>query len=341
MTEMEDATYIDLIAKYLSGNLEPVEKQELMAWVEASEANRAYFDEMIQLWGISEQYEEEPFEADLSSAWQSLNQKLPKEEAVIEKTGKVIALKVWLRVAAAIVLLLSVGYWWYGFGDQENVGQLVLVQTLEGENKQINLPDGSQIWLNENTTLSYQDKFETREVKLDGEAFFQVDRQEENPFTILSGEATTTVLGTSFNVRAYSNEEVVEVTVETGKVELKKNNTKADEAIYLEKGNSGVYDKASQKVKPVAEEIVNADAWKTKTLEFPNQDLNQVITTLERYYDLDINVNDEGILKCNFLMGKEENPTIDLVWDIMEFTMGYEIEKTGADSYEIKGQGCN
>lgn len=337
---MEDATYIDLIAKYLSGDIEPKEKQELMAWVEASEANKAYFDEMIQLWGISEQYEEEPFEADVASAWNSLNQKLPKEEAVIEKTGNVISLRVWLRVAAAILLLLSVGYWWYGFGEQAT-GQLVVVQTLEGENEHITLPDSSQIWLNENTTISYNDKFETREVKLDGEAFFQVDRQEDNPFTILSGETTTTVLGTSFNVRAYPDEEAVEVTVETGKVEFKKNSEGTTKAIYLEKGNSGMYDKAAKEVKPVVAEIINADAWKTRTLEFPNQDLSQVITTLERYYGLDINVDDAGILKCNFLMGKEENPTIDLVWDIMEFTMGYEIEKTGADSYKIKGQSCN
>ena len=265
MTEMEDAKYIDLIAKYLSGNIEPGEKQELLAWVDASDANRAYFDEMIQLWGISENYESH-FEADLQTAWQSLNRKLPKAEADIENNGKVIRFPMWLRVAASVVLLLGLGYWWY-VNPAADPGRLVEIQTAEGETQNIILPDGSTVWLNENTTFSYMDKFEVRQVNLNGEAFFQVDRQEENPFIILSGEATTTVLGTSFNVRAYPDEPAVEVTVESGKVALKKNLPAEAEEIILAAGESGVYDTQEKNVGGVEEKIITSDSWKTRMMQ--------------------------------------------------------------------------
>ena len=340
MTEMEDAKYIDLIAKYLSGNLEPIEKQDLMTWVEASEANQAYFDEMIQLWGITENYEEQ-FETDVSAAWQTLNTKLPKVEVEIEKTSKVIPLGRIIRIAAAVIVLSGIGLWWYSNQDAGIGEQTIMAQTLEGEQKTINLPDGSTVWLNERTTLTYSAPFTQRNVRLDGEAFFKVDRQEANPFTISSGEATTTVLGTSFNVRAYPDETAVEVTVEEGKVSFKKETKEEVKEIFLAAGKSGVYNKTDKTIETIEEELVNANAWKTQVLEFPSQELATVITTLERYFGKDIAVTNDEILKCDFMMGKEENPSLDLVFQIMEFSMGYKIEKTGADSYNIKGQGCN
>ena len=335
MTEMEDAAYIDLIAKYLSGNLEAQEKQELMAWVEASEANKVYFDEMIQLWSISDNYEEQ-FDTNLDTAWTSLNQKLPKAEVALEKTGKVVSIGIWMRVAAAVIVLAGVGLWWY-----TNTPTTIIASTLEGEQKTIELPDGSTVTLNELTTLSYNSDFETRDVNLEGEAFFDVDRQEENPFTIFSGKATTTVLGTSFNVRAYPEEEAVEVTVKTGKVAFKQDTEEASEEIYLEAGKSGIYNKEAQTIEEVVEEQTNADAWNTKALAFPNLRMEEVIKTLQRYYDLEIDVSDAAIENCRFYMDREEDPDLQNIWGYMEFSMGYKVEEKGNNAFVINGKGCN
>lgn len=337
MNVMEDATYLDLIAKSLSGNISPTEKQELMAWVDASETNKAFFEESIQLWSISDNYVEQ-YDANLNTAWQSLTQKLPKEEVTIEKTGKIRPLYRLLRVAAAVLLLATAGYWW-STTNQPSAEEMIQVANASKTPKEVELPDGSKVWLNENTSLAYYPSFTERHVELEGEAFFKVDRQEEHPFTIFSGEATTTVLGTSFNVRAYKEETSVEVTVEEGKVAFKQNIAEAKTAVILEKGNSGIFDKENKTVKVVEQKILNADAWKTKRLTFNNVKYAEVFQSFERYFEIDIDVENEGMLNCTLEMYDETDVTINEFIEYFEFTA--KIKKTGPNTYQISGIECN
>ena len=349
MNVMEDETYIDLIAKYLSGNITPTEKQELMAWVETSEANRAFFEESLQLWGISDNYVEEPFEADLNVAWTTMYKKLPKEEVQFEtkeisttkKTAKVFSLAPLLRVAVAACLILGAGYWWYA-QEEEPTPTFVAINTGEDERKEVALPDGSTVWLNENTTLTYDSIFSNRFVQLEGEAFFDVARQETNPFRIESGETVTTVLGTKFNVRAYPEEKDVEVTVESGKVAFNKEAEQQKKAVILNKGNSGIYSKKEKEVRKVEKQIVNANAWKTRSLGFESDKYSEVIPSLERFYDIEIEVKNEAILNCVFTFGREANPNLEKIIETIDWqtSSSLMLEKKDEKYYELKGN-CN
>ncbi len=298
MDKMEDAKYLDLIAKYLSGNITGPERQVLFGWLEESQANQKFFDEMIQLWSLSNEYEEDPFEADVEAAWDRLSERLPGDEEADDRqapapqsggspSGKIRRLSIrrhWLRYAAVILLLVSIGGWWW-FDPLE--WRLVAVVTGAGEQEMIVLPDSSRVWLNERTTLTYRRPFWGRQVDLEGEAFFEVEKSRFRRFVIRAGEAQTTVLGTAFNVRAYPGEGQVKVTVKSGVVQLE-DRQGASEEVMLLRGETGVFDKRTQEVTEKAVAEVNADAWKTRELSFQGRPLRGVIEDIEDYFNIDI-----------------------------------------------------
>lgn len=342
---MEDTLHIDLIAKYLSGNIEAMEREQLWAWVEADVDNRKFFDQMVQLWAMSVDYEEAPFSTDTNAGWSKVESRLfddAAEAPIIEirpkPSSKIVPLskkRGWWAAAAVILLAISVNIWIY---TKPTDNQLVVYETGANERQQYTLPDSSKIWLNENTRLSFDKNFEPRVVQLEGEAFFEVEHLEnELPFTIRSGEASTTVLGTTFNVRAYPAENQVEVTVKTGKVGLT-DVKDVKKTKFLVAGKSGVFDKKTEEVKIVAVPLENADAWKTQQLEFDETPMSEVVQTLERYYNVKIKVENPAILSCPINIDKD-SPNWQQMIGTIEFLLPVKIEKQDS-VYVIRGNGC-
>ena len=225
--------------------------------------------------------------------------------------------------------------WWAN--RQPEQAQLVDVQTYNQEKKQVTLPDSSHVWLNENSRLTYDPRFEQRHVSLEGEAFFEVQRLVERPFEIVSGDATTTVLGTSFNVRAYAAEDKIEVTVKTGKVALAVTKSK-ESTVILTPGETGVFNKKEEKVEVATREMENADAWKTEKLSFDDEKMAQVIAALERYFDVNIAVSDPALLECPYTSSFDQ-PDLHAILTVIGSTIGFEFSKT-EERYLLTGKGC-
>lgn len=335
---MQEALYIDLIAKYLSGNIEMPERERLLAWVAQSPSNQAYFDEILQLWSASGEYENAftpPNEAKIESAWQAVEQKISRPAHTTNirylSFGKVL-----LRAAAVILLLISAAYWIWKPGSDADA--FVAITTGAGEKREITLPDGSTVWMNELSRLEYPGDFQKREVILDGEAFFEVRKAHGKTFTIRSGEALTTVLGTSFNVRAYPQEGGVEVTVKTGKVELKSAEA-SERRVLLSPGDAGVFEKSRKQVLKIEKSNNNSDAWKTHSLTFDDAPVGEVVQALERYFEVDIEVSNEALLKCQFKLNALQNPELEDIFKLMGFTMDIKVTKQ-KDKYILNGNGC-
>ncbi len=337
---MKDPKYSELIAQYLSKDITVREQEQLMDWVNDSPVNKAFFDEMVEIWSLSERYEE-PIAIDTDFAWQKIEEKLGDNVIDInapKERGKVVGFrKVWWKVAAAIILLLSAGGYWWSVSTSITDTALVLIETKANEQKSHTLPDGSQIWLNESSSLSYEEEFEERILDLRGEAFFDVVKKDGQSFTIISGEARTTVLGTSFNVRAYPGESRIEVTVETGIVELEPTKTAAAK-IRIEAGQSGFYDKPQERVELSEDPIINAQSWKTKKLSFKDDRMETVITAMERYFAVDIEVENDAILQCTFT-GEFPDPKIEDLMENIIYILGLEFEQVDS-TYYLSGAGC-
>ncbi len=342
---MEETLYTDLIASYLSGNIEAAEREQLWAWVEADAANRTFFDEMVQLWGMSADTKRENFATDTQVAWSKVESRLfgnaintPIVTLQPQSSKKIVPLSIkrgWWAAAAVLLLAMAASIWMY---VQPFENQTIVYETSENERRLYTLPDSSKIWLNENTRLSFDKNFEQRIVQLEGEAFFNVTDLDGKQFMIRSGEATTTVWGTTFNVRAYPTEKNVEVTVETGEVALSKTKN-ANKTVLLKAGKSGVFDKKTEEVKLVEEEIENADAWKTQQLEFDETPMSEVVQTMERYYGVTIKVENPAILSCPLNLAKD-SPNLQQMIKTIEFSLPVQIEKQDS-IYIIRGKGCN
>ena len=327
--------YAEQIARYLSGNIGEEEASTLMEWVKADATNQAYFEECKALWELSNNYDD-TFESDVPAAWEKVARRINEPRlSSVKSEPRSIVKHIWLR-AAVILFLVVAGFMIAQFLKIEQPAELAY-HTQTEEQIRVDLPDGSTVWLNENSKLSYLPSFQERIVQLEGEAFFEVARDEQHPFEIIAANSKTVVLGTTFNVRAYPNEEEVAVTVKSGKVVLRPIN-KTDKAILLEAGESGEVERSTAQVSKKAEQQVNADAWKTKRLAFEDVPLREVIPTLERYFNLEINVQNEALLNCH-INGTYEQPDIEQIMKVFQFILEIDVQQN-QKQYLLNGEGC-
>lgn len=337
---MEEAKHINWLGKYLTGEINAQEKAELMSWVAAHPDNKKFFDEAIHVWSISDGYEDEPFVANTQMAWQNIEQRLDHTGPISGASSATIRrLSIpawWMRAAAVILLLITVGYGWLQW--QNSADQTLALVTQEEEKKEMTLPDGSKVWLNEHSSLSFEQRGGKRLVTLEGEAFFEVKRDEKHPFVISSGQAVTTVLGTSFNVRAYPHETQVEVTVATGKVQFNKKG-KEQQALILTPGKAGVLQKENDAAPVIAGGDTQAAIWKESQLSFENQTLGEVLPVLETYFNVRFEVENEAILKCH-IQGDYDQPKLNVILQVMQHAMGVESARKDENTVVLSGAGC-
>lgn len=306
---MEHTLQEDLIGKYLSGELSAREEGELMAWVEASAQNREVFEEMVQLWSLTETSPEPEFPVNLPKAWAALDSRLDLGEATLVAEPVVSTAKPALQVlpqpkmrslnwawsAAAAVAVLVIAAWWVFMRD--TTPEPLAFSTPDNESRSITLPDQSKIVLNENSTLSYTFDGDTRKVVLSGEAFFDVEKDAKHPFVIETGEVHTRVLGTSFNIRAYPDEAKVKVSVKTGRVEMRKVEKTPQEAtpvLELLPGNTGVFANESATLEKAQDVVTeDVDSWQQGSVIFPHGTaLSEVIPTVEKLYNIKIKADE-------------------------------------------------
>ncbi len=205
-----------------------------------------------------------------------------------------------LNIAAAVVLLIGVFSVFHFTGDISEEYREITVAY--GEKYIVALPDGSRVWLNAGSKLSYPKQFKgkTRQVNIEGEGFFDVTKKPEHPFIVTTNHLQVEVLGTTFNVHDYADENVASVSLETGKVKLKLTGNSKYEA-DLVVGKTAVYDVTSQNCNIVnsKEKGYSAD-WKEGNLSFFNTSISNVVKTLERKYNISISLVDDSLLKYSY-----------------------------------------
>lgn len=274
-------------------------------------------------------------EINVDQAWDKLYSRLRdngliSDEPAIKKRFLTPAL---YRVAAALLLLLGIGSALLYMNNKDLFGSKIVVATTEDQkNLEVTLPDGSIIFLNRNTQVTYSRNFGERErsVALTGEAWFDVARDESRPFTVDAGKAMVRVLGTSFNVRTSDQDSPVEVFVRTGKVTV--TGTAESNELVLDPGYIGtVYPDR-------AEKSVNTDpnymSWNTGLLVYDGQTLDIVFRDLKKVYNMDIVADDPGILSNTWTSPIDNQPQETIIRLICaSFNLGY--AKDG-DVYHLK-----
>ncbi|MDP4184294.1 MAG: DUF4974 domain-containing protein, partial [Bacteroidota bacterium] len=167
----------------------------------------------------------------------------------------------------------------------------------------------------------------TREVSIEGEAFFEVSHNPKMPFIIHAAGSRIKVLGTSFNVKAYSKTNIVEVIVKSGKVQFLHDDTllQKDKTIVLASGDKGVYEKSSGKIQKQHNYDVNYIAWLTKSLDFRDTPLEEVIEKISEVYQVQIIIEDKS-LKDYRLNAQFEQKTLSHILQVIELTFDIKAE---------------
>ena len=204
------------------------------------------------------------------------------------------------RAAIILVALLSGALIYSEVSDYIPSGKYAEITVPLGQMTMVRLPDGTQAWLNSGTSLKYPAKFDhsSRQVFLDGEAYFSVSHNKRKPFTVFAGNFSLTVLGTSFNVDAYSEDPNASVTLVEGSVVLQDNKGSWKKKLYP--GQMATMDK---KEKAPAIVDTNTDfytSWKEGKVVFKSESFEEIVHKLERWYNVEINFEDPGLKRLTF-----------------------------------------
>jgi len=237
-----------------------------------------------------------------------------------------------LKIAAVVTFVLIVASAGFFAGTRQRVtNQQAGVVVDRYGNSRIQLSDGSVVTLNHDTKVDYPDKFDgdIREVRIEGEAFFEVRPDPARPFVIHAGKATIKVLGTSFNVNAYPENEDVEIVVETGKVRVIKvaGTTSVADELILDPGDRGVLTGTSGELKKSRNENPNFLSWKTRDFVFNKTSLKEVIQQLNKVYQVRVKAEDPRIERLR-LTAKFEGRSLDFILKVISMTHDLKVVQT-------------
>ncbi len=208
-----------------------------------------------------------------------------------------------------------------------------------GNHSVITLSDGSQVWLNAGSRLIYPSEFtyKTREVYLVGEAYFEVQKNEKQPFVVKTSDIEINVLGTHFNVSAYPEDLSIQTVLAEGSVEISSlNSGRAQRNIVLEPGQMGYFQKQNKETKVYEVEVEEYILWTQGLLSFSNTDISRVIKKLERYYSVKIQFEDPMNGSVEITGKLDVTKDITVVFEYLSRLTGFQFEKIGERQYVIK-----
>lgn len=337
----QEESHIDfnkLVSSYLSGEMHPEEARIFLEDVYKDPALKIRLEEYRKIWDSAGSVSEASA-YDLDAEWATMQSLLPgfsaKEDR--ENAGRSRSLLYYsYRIAAVLVLGLVLSFSWIYINRLAGMERVVA----KNEAVEVLLEDGTRLIVNRNSTLRYKKKFMAgeREVFLSGEAWFDVARDTTRPFVIDAGAALVEVLGTSFNVNAYKENPVVEITVESGMVALSAKEDKKD-LIVMKAGSGGTYHKKQKELTLVASSDPNNISWKTRDLYFDGSSLGEVSKLVSLVYGVNMVIDNPGLASCEITVTFKDQ-SLEAILKVLEMTLDLDISRS-EDEIRLDGKGCN
>lgn len=324
----------DLMNKYYEGLTSLEEEKQLRKLLLEAKDDGAYMSEK----DILSYFEEEksvksrkaPFEPEAQDRTLTINPETARKA--------VAGSSLFLKIAASLLLLVSLSWLLLELTNSPGKAATVTEATLDGQ-KQLTLPDGSRVTLNQNSRISYPEKFTTnRDVVLEGEGYFEVVRDESKAFRVVTGNVTTEVLGTAFNLRWNKELETVELEVTEGKVAFASFSSGLNERIFVNAGEKAVYRHRPNTIERFEAFNPNLLSWKTKKLVFSNTRLEDVLTDAASYFGVTFQFKGNTLKTCNFT-GKLDDPVLEEFLEALKYVLRIEYEIRN-DTIVLTGDGC-
>lgn len=318
----------NILLKYLDGTQTESEQAEVEEWLAASPENEKVLEQLYFTLQVTNRLH----------VMESVNPELSliRFKSRIQKQNKKVSLyrtwSVMQKVAAVLfipVLVLS-AYLFMQVGEKQV--RMIEVRTNPGVVSKFELPDGTKVWLNAGSTLSYPENFwpERRLVQLTGQGYFEVTKNPDKPFIVeVDPTYSVEVLGTTFNISAYKDDEIIETTLVEGSVKLNISAGSGKEVYQILKPNEKAeFFRTTNKLNI---ESVNADydtAWRNGEMIFRNNSMGQVLRMLSRHYNVQFDVKDKDVLN-SIITARFKDEQLPQVMEYLKLASGvkYKIKK--------------
>nr|WP_295928779.1 FecR family protein [uncultured Dyadobacter sp.] len=335
---MDKEIYIrNLLYKYLADQCTEQEQDELLAHLQTP-VGKWVFDEVInseagKIFGLPQEIEPAISDRILGRLQQSID-----ESDATEKVVPLFRKANFWRIAAVLTGFLMI----FGIGFYHFKGtRPQTVSTGKGQMQTIMLPDGSRVILNASSSISYEKQWNgkaTREVTLEGEAFFDVAHNPSQPFFVKTGRMEIRVLGTAFNVKSWNAQRIFETTLVRGKVTIKDHQAPENKETVLQPNEQAVLSPQSAKLETATITVHEDSYWHKGRLIFEDEPVEVIARELEKWYHVKISVEEDSKdCRFNFNVDRE---TLPEVLKLLEAVTGA-VPLIDGKNVSIKGKLCS
>lgn len=355
----------DILLRYLNGDSSPNEEENVREWMDSSKENLEFMLFLEVIWQMEPK---EKKQVDAEKSWENFTEKfdfekkssgsvqqqpsLRKISSDFQKgsqTKRKRKMKWGWMLAAAAAVLISVMTSLQFIGPSESIdaddtlNEFVYreLNTEKGQRTRVLLSDGSVIYLNGDSYMRIPEVFredESRQVYLEGEAFFEIPKNENITFQVITNESVTTVLGTKFNVLSYPEDNNVTVTVAEGEVSLRFIDDSSSDPLIITEKQKGIIGRG---IPPRLTEVENLNAylgWTRGELVFEQTPLSKMIQKLERWYDIEIELeeSDTELTNKRLTATFSQNQSVDDVLQSISLAINLPIEEVGSSTNKYK-----
>lgn len=309
-----------LLSKFRTGEISPAEFQELKSGIDGitdSELKEIMFSE----WDKYSNHEPLP-EKKIEELYSNLH------IIGVNEKPKFTLKRYWMQIAASLLFIIAGGLTALTYMQRQEINTLaeqnVVIRSGDYGKSLVTLPDGTTVLLNAKSSLTYSQDFgrEDRKVKLSGEGFFEVKKDIEKKFTVGTGYMDVTVLGTKFNVYAYGNKDIVEMSLVEGSVNISTERPPY-KSINVKPNEKVTYNKITGELTHKRTTNKMETAWMTKELTFRSEPLRDVFKCLSRKFAVTFNVNDERLLN-DIYTGTFDDENIESIMRVLKIHYKFE-----------------
>ena len=335
----EENKHIDeLIANYLTEGLDKNALDELKTWIAASAENQQYFIRQREIW-FSAVSREAASVYDKDKAFENFRNRVESQKEILSTSRRGFSLSALWRYAAVVAIIIAVGCisYWQGEVNVKDTFADISVEAPLGSKTKLYLPDGTLVWLNAGSRMTYSQGFgvDNRKVELEGEGYFEVKRNEKIPFFVKTKDLQLQVLGTKFNFRDYPEDHEVVVSLLEGKVGLN-NLLREEKEAVLSPDERAVLNKANGLLTVESVTASNASQWTDGYLFFDEELLPDIAKELERSYNVKIHIANDSLKTFRFygnFVRREQNIQEVLEALASKEKMQYKIEERNITIY--------
>lgn len=313
----------NLLIRILTGEANSAEKEEFYSRLSEDKNEEKLFYEIKSLWlRTSQPQTKVNLESEFDALWKNINRETKKKSFVIGQN-------IW-RYAAAILLLLSIGGLAGYFLSERRPGVTVAESGIQkytatkGSVSTVEFADGTKIWLNSGSELTYHENYRTRQrlAELHGEAFFEVKHREDFPLLVKAGQIVVRDLGTTFDIKAYAEDPTVETSLVEGKADIL--SSSGNSLVELKPGESAVYSSLDKKIEIRPFQSAILSAWRDGKFVIRDQRLEDIFNEISRWYDVKFKFENQALRDYRYTGNIKKSTTALLVLKMLQITTKFQ-----------------